>query len=228
MIIVPARGGSKRIPRKNVAPLGGKPLLQYTLEQIAGAKCTDRAMVSTDDAEIAALSRAAGIRVIDRPAALASDDASTESVLLHALDVLEAEGTVPEWIMTLPPTSPLRTPATILHFLHEAAQVAPDVDCLFSVTQRLQRFWKKDPAGIMRAVFPDAPGNKKLRRERGEILYEENSAVYLTRVRALRAAHAAGSAAAIFSHTSVGIVIDATEEIDIDVPDDLRRAERLL
>ena len=89
--VIPARGGSKGVPGKNVAPVGGVPLVARAVAAALAAGIAD-VRVSTDDARIAAAARAAGAGVIDRPADLAGDTASSEAALLHALDVLAAEG----------------------------------------------------------------------------------------------------------------------------------------
>ncbi|MEO7083885.1 MAG: NTP transferase domain-containing protein, partial [Gemmatimonadaceae bacterium] len=123
--IVPARGGSTRVPRKNLALLGGRRLLDYTLDACCDAGLSGLIFVSTDDDEIATMAAGRpGIRVIHRPAELATATASTESVLLHALDILDREDVSPDWILTLPPTSPFRTAATIRAFI-DAVTAAP-------------------------------------------------------------------------------------------------------
>lgn len=108
--VIPARGGSKGVPRKNLRPLCGKPLLAWTAESALAAPCLERVVLSTDDAEIAALGRALGLEVpFLRPAELATDEALTIDVLRHALSFCEAEGGEYEAVFTLQPTNPLRT-----------------------------------------------------------------------------------------------------------------------
>ncbi len=101
LAVIPARGGSKSVPRKNIRDLGGKPLLGHTLHQVSTVSEIDVCVVSTDDPEIAAFAKAAGTRVIDRPADLAGDAAPTEWALLHALDLLEGEGQHFDYVMVL-------------------------------------------------------------------------------------------------------------------------------
>ena len=109
--LIPARGGSKGIPRKNLVLLAGKPLIQYTIEVALNCLLLDRVILSTDDEEIAEFGRQAGVEVpFIRPAELASDEASTRAVQQHALRWCQAdEGEMPEALVTLQPTSPLRT-----------------------------------------------------------------------------------------------------------------------
>ena len=108
LAIVPARGGSKGLPRKNVRPLGGRPLVAWPIAAATAASSVDRVIVSTDDAEIARAARLAGGEVpFTRPAELATDTASSVSVVRHALDTLAAAGEAYEYVVLLEPTSPL-------------------------------------------------------------------------------------------------------------------------
>ncbi len=107
--LVPARGGSKGVPRKNIKLLNGKPLLAYTAETALAARHLARVVLSTDDAEIAAVGRACGLAVpFMRPAELAQDHTPTLPVVQHALQWLEARGEHYEAVCLLQPTSPLR------------------------------------------------------------------------------------------------------------------------
>jgi len=101
--IIPARGGSKGIPRKNIKMLAGKPLIAWSIAAAQESKLLDRFVVSTEDAEITAVARKYGAEVLDRPKGLASDTASTLSVLQHILGIIDAEN-----IVLLQPTSPVR------------------------------------------------------------------------------------------------------------------------
>ena len=101
--IIPARGGSKGIPRKNIRLLAGKPLLAWSIEAAQASKRLDRTVVSTEDPEIAAAAKRYGAEVIDRPAALASDETLTLPVLQHALEKIQADT-----VVLLQPTSPVR------------------------------------------------------------------------------------------------------------------------
>lgn len=101
--VIPARGASKGIPRKNIKPIAGKPLIAWTIEVAQKAKLLDDFVVSTEDAEIAEVSRSYGAKVIDRPSELATDEASALSVLQHVLQIRPAEV-----IVLLQPTSPIR------------------------------------------------------------------------------------------------------------------------
>lgn len=114
LALVPARGGSKGLPRKNVLPFAGKPLISWTIEQARTSGVIDAVVVSTDDDEIAEVAKKHGAMVpFRRPAALASDAASSVDVVLHALDQLEEDGSRFSIVGLLEPTSPLRESADI-------------------------------------------------------------------------------------------------------------------
>ena len=104
--IIPARGGSKGVPRKNLRRVGGVPLIERAVRTASETDSIDLVVVSTDDDEIAAVSEAAGARVVRRPADISGDTASSESAILHALDVLEGEGEPAEVVAFLQATSP--------------------------------------------------------------------------------------------------------------------------
>ena len=107
--IIPARGGSKRVPRKNIRPLCGRPLVTYSIEQARRSKCISRVIVSTEDKEIARIARKWKAEVIIRPQELARDDTPMIEVIIHVLDSLKKEKYSPDVVVLLQPTSPLRT-----------------------------------------------------------------------------------------------------------------------
>jgi CMP-N,N'-diacetyllegionaminic acid synthase len=215
MAVIPARGGSKRAPRKNIRALGDKPLLAYTIAAAREAGLGDATLVSTEDPEIAAVAKQWGAGVLPRPDALATDAASTEGVLLHALDEAAKAGWHPKWILTLPPTSPFRRPTTIRFFLGHAA--TSGADCLFSLTETRASLWLHGPDGMIGRLFPDAPRRQQDRAP----LYEENSAIYLTAVPALR------DTGSVLGLSQQGVAIDPIEGFDINSELDFVIAEAL-
>jgi N-acylneuraminate cytidylyltransferase len=111
--VIPARGGSKRLPKKNILPFAGRPLICHSIALARALPIIDRVCVSTDDAEIAKISREAGAEIVMRPAELATDRATTASAIRHALIELTGAGTAPEAVITLQPNCPLRTTAIV-------------------------------------------------------------------------------------------------------------------
>lgn len=106
--IIPARGGSKGIPKKNIKPLRDKALISYSIEHAKKSKYINRIVVSTEDDEIAEISKEYGAEIIERPKELAKDESPTIDAIFHALEVLKADNYNPDIIILLQPTSPLR------------------------------------------------------------------------------------------------------------------------
>jgi len=131
--IIPARGGSKQVPRKNLHPLGGKPLIAWSIERALAATELERVIVSTDSAEIAAVARSLGAEApFLRPAEYAADDTPDLPVFEHALEWLERnEGYIPDGVIHLRPTLPFRTARQIDEVVRLLA--ANEVDCVKSV-----------------------------------------------------------------------------------------------
>ena len=140
IVIIPARGGSKSIPKKNIVPFCGKPLLSWSIIQAKDAILVDEVYVSTDDKEIATVARAYGAKVIDRPAEISGDTATSESALAHALQEITP---APDYVVFLQATSPVRESKDIDNAIRKIK--AEDADSLFSGAQ-LHDFgvWKVD------------------------------------------------------------------------------------
>jgi N-acylneuraminate cytidylyltransferase/CMP-N,N'-diacetyllegionaminic acid synthase len=120
LMLIPARGGSKRLPRKNVLPLAGKPLICWTIEAALATGLDARILVLSDDEEILAIARqyeSKGVVAYKRPVGLATDTASTVDVVIDALNAEKAQGHEPDTIILLQPTSPLRSAKDILSAL---------------------------------------------------------------------------------------------------------------
>jgi CMP-N,N'-diacetyllegionaminic acid synthase len=213
--VIPARGGSQRVPRKNIRQLGGQPLLAFTIAAAREAGLADATLVSTEDPEIAEVATRLGCHALARPAALATDLASTESVLLHALDEMAKQDWHPIWVMTLPPTSPFRRARTIRFFMKHLECGA---DCVFSLTETRASLWCCDSSGKASRLFPESARRQQDR----DSLYEENSAVYLTSVAALR------ETGSILGRSQRAIVIDPLEGFDINTELDFVIANALV
>ncbi|MGB0372020.1 MAG: cytidylyltransferase domain-containing protein [Opitutales bacterium] len=172
--IIPARGGSKGIPRKNVREVGGRPMIAHTISAAKEAEGVDAVYVSTDDQEIRIVSEEYGAEVIERPSELASDTASSESAILHALEVLGGDGVVPEFVVFLQCTSPLTSASDIDGLLSEMKRT--QADSALSVTSSHAFIWKYDEGAGAFGVNHDKAIRK--RRQELEPEYAENGAVY--------------------------------------------------
>lgn len=222
--IVPARGGSKGIPRKNLVSISGRPLLAYTLEEARRSHKLDRILLSTDDHEIAALGRESGVEVpFLRPADLASDVASVDAVVAHALDwMLGHEGYVPDAFVILHPTTPLRTAVHIDEAVDMLA--ASDADAVVSVSPPMEHPAEMVvfEASRMRFLLPDGGYLAGVQRQRYPDCYFLNGAIYVTRTGAFR------STGSRFGRTTVPYMMDPLDSIDIDTMADLVLAELLV
>jgi CMP-N,N'-diacetyllegionaminic acid synthase len=177
--IVPARGGSKSIPDKNLRKLAGRPLLAYTIEAARASGVIDRLVLSTDSKAIANLGRELEIEVpFLRPAELARDDTPMLPVLQHAVEALEAEGWVPEVIVLLQPTSPLRKPEHIRRAVEMLR--AEEGDSVVSV-QEIPHIYAPQKAlrledDVLEFWLPD--GKRITRRQQLETSYAREGTVY--------------------------------------------------
>ena len=215
--IIPARGGSKGIPGKNVRPFLGKPLLAHTIGHARQAPSVTRVVVLTDDAEIAAVARKYGAEVVDRPAEISGDTAGSESALLHVLDHLEAaEGYRPELVVFLQATSPLRRPGDIQAAIEMLRR--EQADSLFSASPVHGFLWRMHE-GRLTSVSMDYR-NRPRRQDVGED-YIENGSFYVFKPGLLREhGNRLGGKIVLFPDEPLNL-------FQIDEPGDLRLLERL-
>jgi N-acylneuraminate cytidylyltransferase len=180
--IIPARGGSKQVPRKNVQRVGGIPLVERAVRAALAAEGVDLVVVSTDDAEIAAVSRAAGARVIRRPAEISGDTATSESAILHALDELDAQGEQVDIVAFLQATSPF-IPSVALSAAVDDIR-ADRADSVFSAYETYGFLWRRDDDGAAVAINHDAA--HRPRRQDREPHHLESGAFYAFRADGFR------------------------------------------
>lgn len=221
--LVVARGGSKGLPRKNVRPLGGRPLIAWTVEAARGARSLTRAIVSSEDGEILDRAREAGGETpFVRPAAFATDTASSVDVALHALDWLAAhEGQHPDVLVLLPATAPLRRAR---HIDEAVATLLGDatLEAVVAVTEAdYPPYWMLTVTeGRLAWLFPE--GGKADRRQDLPVAFRPNGAIYAIRVAALRAQRT------FYPRVTAPYVMPREESVNIDSALDFRLAELLL
>ena len=212
--IVPARGGSKGLPGKNLAPVAGVPLITRTIRAAIGAGRIDAVFVSTDDDRIADAAHAEGAGVIRRPVELAGDTASSESALLHALDeIAVGAGNLPGVTVFLQATSPFVDSADLDEAVRRVVDGEDDV--VFSVVPSHAFLWRESPGG---AVGVNHESSVRPRRQEREPEYTETGAFYVMRTDGFReAGHR------FFGRIGMLRVPDA-HAIEIDDPADLALA----
>lgn len=212
LAIILARGGSKGIPKKNIIDLAGRPLIAWSIEQAKNSQLLDIVFVSTDDDEIADISRQCGAEIIRRPAELASDSSSSEEALLHAIDFIEHERKIEIGIIVfLQATSPLRKKDDIDNALRQ--YVVKKADSLFSCVKLKDHFiWRKEKDSYcsMNYDYRDRKPRQKI-----EPQYLENGSIYILRPEMIKNQHnRLGGKIAVYE-------MPLWQSFQIDTPDDI-------
>lgn len=183
--IIPARGGSRGIKRKNLRSVGGLPLVAHSILAALGSSHIEKVFVSTDDEEIASVAKRHGAEAIMRPAEISGDTASSESALLQVLEVIEKkEGVLPETLVFLQCTSPLTLSSDIDGLLQSMKEAG--ADSAFSAVNSHRFLWRPDPAEGAVGVNHD----KRFRPRRQDlgVQWEENGAIYAMKIEGFRQA----------------------------------------
>ena len=173
LAVVPARGGTDRVPYLNIKRLGDRPLLAHTLEAARASSTLDRIVLSTEDPRVAEVARAHGIETLMRPADLARDIPSLKPVIVHAVREMEARGERADVVVVLQATTPFREAAAIDAAV--AHLVAGGFDTVVSVTEDRALNWRAD-GDLLRPLF-----EREGRREEQPPLYRENGGVVALR-----------------------------------------------
>lgn len=213
--IIPARGGSKGIPRKNIKDLAGKPMIAYIIETVKKVKDIDRIIVSTEDEEIAVVVKKCGAEVpFLRPVELSGDNVATLPVLQHAVKyLLENENYQPDYVLLVYPTSPLLSSTRI----QEAIDLClnNDSDSVISGTYDKGHYWVETKDGWKR-IYPTQLENRQLSKP----LFKENGAIYLTRLSILDKQ--------LVADVSDILIMDNGENIDVDEIEDFMKVKSIL
>lgn len=212
LAFIPARGGSKRIPGKNIKLFLGKPLIAYSIEYAKKCSEVDKVIVSTDDADIKAVSENYGAEVILRPEEISGDFSPTAAAAKHALEVLEQNNYHPEIVLTLQPTNPLRRPSDLPRAIRIFREENPGA--LITVSKNNRKF------GVIKDKRFNAqnyiPGTRSQDLEQ---LYFENGLLYLTSPELIKRGE-------IFGNDIYPMEVeDIGGYIDIDEPEEFAVAE---
>jgi CMP-N,N'-diacetyllegionaminic acid synthase len=224
LAIVPARGGSKGMPRKNVLELTpGRTLLHYVADAAKHATRVNKVVLSTEDEEIAGVGRQAGLEVsFMRPRELAADDTPMLPVVRHAIDQVSAGGWTPEYVVLLQPTSPCRRPKHIDDALSLLMTHGPDsVVTVVEVPKHLSPdYVMKIEEGTLRPYLPE--GARVTRRQDVRPAYYRDGTVYAFRRDTIE------RFGDIYGQRCVPLLIDARDSLSIDSPEDWTEAQRRL
>lgn len=217
--IIPARGGSVGIPRKNIIDLAGKPLIAWTLEAAAAAVSIGDIFVSTEDEEIAEISTQYGASVIKRPPELAANDITSEPVLLHALDQLEqTNGIPPDSFIFIQCTSPLLSAADIDACVETL--ISEGADSVVAVSEGSYYLWRELSDGTAQPVNHDP--SIRLPRQLTEPQFRETGAVYAIRTETFRAEKTR------YCGKVALMKMPESRAYEIDTPEDLQLLQSLI
>ena len=219
--IIPARGGSKGLPKKNIISLGNKPLIAWSIEAALSSKFITNVIVSSDDTDILKVANNCGAQTHLRSASLASDNAKTEPVLVEVLSYLESKNQNFDYLVLLQPTSPLRTASDI----DEAFTMLIDkkATSLISVKEPesnpLKSFVLNEEGymqGIVNNDFPFMP-----RQALPKVFYPYG-AIYIVAVPYFKKLEK------LFSDKTISYLMSADKSVDIDTKADILRAEKIM
>ena len=218
--IILARGGSKRLPRKNVKLLCGKPLIAHSIETALKSKYVNKVVLSTEDAEIKDVARAFGAEIIDRPFELAQDETKSAPCVVHAVEELEKQGYKPDIVILLQPTTPNKTVKMIDDVI--AKLINSDKDSVFTghKTCYTMALWKKCHDGKTIGLYDYHLRPRWQDVHLNEMIWGENGAIYAIKIDALKKCQ-----------DFIGEdpdILEVSGIIDIDTEEDFLRAEALM
>ena len=222
--LIPARGGSKGVPRKNIKLLDGKPLLAYSAESALKARRLSRVILSTEDEEIAEVGRGVGLDVpFMRPAELATDTAATFPVVMHAIDTLRSQGDSYDAVCLLQPTNPLRRAMDIDECIGIMERYGSDsVVSVLPVPEPFNPmwvFWKQDDG---RLVLSSGESEPVARRQDLPQAFHRDGSVYLSRTNVL---FEHGN---LYGRSIQSYEMDPQYAVNIDTANDWERAEQMI
>lgn len=221
LAIVPARGGVQRIPRKNLAPLRGKPLIYYAIRNGQQCPYVTTTVVSTEDSEIARVAEELGSLVIPRPARLSQPETKTEPVLVHTVNVLKEQGEAYDAVLLLQPTTPFRKTATLSKTIEIFFE--KNADSVVTVAPVPAKFNPYKGGTIEDGLLrPFSSKSGMIRRDQdAPVLYMRNGQVYVSKTSLIEQGR-------LFGERCVPYVMDEEFIVNIDDYSDLALAEFLV
>lgn len=224
LAIIPARSGSKSVKDKNIRLMDGKPMIAYSIEHAQKANCIDRIIVSTDSEEYAAIARKYGAETpFLRPAEYATDTALDYDVFLHALNYLEeVEGYIPELVVQLRPTYPIRRISDIENMVNYLRE-HPEIDsmrCVAPAKEVAYKMWHMDGQGMLSPIMKDIPECYNMPRQQLPKVYYQNACIDVVRTEVITKKHSM-SGCKIAGY-------EMSDNFDIDTEEEFEKAEEYL
>lgn len=218
LAIIPARGGSKGLPGKNIIDLAGKPLIAWTVESSLCSKYITKTIVSSDSDEILEVSKKYCSEILKRPSELATDTSSSEVVVKHALESVEEKF---EYVVLLQPTSPLRNEIDINSAFEKL--FSTDATALISVCEydnKILKAFKKNEFGYIEGVFNNQ--YPFMRRQDLPKTYMSNGAIYIIKVDEFLKNNS------FFTDKTVSFLMDEIKSLDVDTGEDLEKVKKYI
>ena len=218
--LIPARGGSKGLKKKNLYPVNNKPLISWTIESAISSHYLEQIFVSSDDNSILEIASKEGVNCIERPANLAEDTSSMESVIMHSIEEIDKQGIRFKYLILLQPTSPLRDSKDIDSACKKFIQLK--ADSLISVTNVESSVLKtlvKDDNGFLRPAFD----NKfpSMNRQQLPLAYKPNGAIYIINKKLFL------NNPTLFQKNTAMYEMKENKSIDVDSINDIHTIEKL-
>lgn len=225
VIVIPARGGSKNIPRKNLQLINGKPLISYAIEIAHKVNLCKKVIVSTEDNEISEISKQYRAGVIKRPNELSEDHINLLPVNQHALNYLEKNNFYPEIIISLQPTAPFIEPKSIEEAVKFQKETECDSVCSISKVLHNHPHWVKnvDPRSKKLSDFTDVDCDSFLQKQDLPTCYSYTGGFYVRKRNVLKYGTGKG-----LGKDSRGYIVNEKESFDIDYPIDLEFCRYLM
>ena len=218
LAVIPARGGSKGIPKKNIVDLGGKPLLAWSVEAALALKEDVSVYVSSDCEEILKVASEYKAKTILRPPELALDQTATEPVLLHAIESLEETF---DYLILLQPTSPLRNQEDILNAIKLITESGADaLISVYEPSHTPYKAFKEGADGFLEGLVDNK--TPFMRRQDLPRTYMPNGAIYIVKIDWFKKTHT------LFSDTTLPYVMSEEKSIDIDTQEDIKKVEEYI
>lgn len=221
LAVIPARGGSKGLPRKNVLTLGGKPLIAWTIESSLNSEYISKTIVSSEDDEVLNISKKYNADIIKRPKELANDTATSESVIYHTLKELQKYSLEFDYVVLLQPTSPLRNDRDIdVAFEKLFSSEATALISVCELDNKILKAFKENKLG-----FLDGISNNQypfMRRQDLPKTYLSNGAIYIVKVDEFL------HKKSFYTDKTIAFTMTETSSLDIDTKEDLLKVEKYI